>query len=727
MAENLQLSPFDQSFPPIISKRSPTTRDRAELGTIWINTVLNDVFILTSVVAGVSTWINAGGGSGTFSSLNISGASVFGGAVTVSTFGKGVLFSSVAGVISAAAGADGQVIIGKSGDSPLWATLTAGAGIGIVNGANSITISAPGATAVSYVTDVAGPVLPGITGAVNVVGGSNLTSDGTVANTITIDLNPSVSVTGKLTAGNDLEMTTGTCLIASDDNAAQAIYLHANGGVNETIEIYSQLGTSATSLNLHSLVGGITIGAGTALALTGTASSSITMTNAAFAISTGTGALNLGTDAAAKTVTLGSTTGAASTVVQCGTGALNITGGGAMTLSAAGLLKIDSSAGRIDIGTDVVAQNINIGTGAAARTISIGNSTGASSVVLDCGTGNMDVGVTATAHTTRVGSTTGASALTLQAGTGAFTCTAGGVLDVNAVGAVTVDSTGGAIQIGNGADAFAIDLGTGAAARTITIGNATGATSVVVNSGTGNLDLGVNATDHTSRLGSTTGVSALTLQAGTGATTITAGGAFDVNAVGAVTIDSTGAAIQIGNGANAFAVDIGTGGAARTITIGNNTGATSVIVNGGTGAMQFGANAIAHATTIGSTTGAAATTVQGGTGGIAINAAGIVTMLPATDSQAGAAVTINANVGVGTFTGLTTAAAASQVFTITNSLCTATSAILCTLANLGANDAQMTVQRVVPGAGSFTVTAKNNGAAALNGDVIITFWIIKAS
>jgi hypothetical protein len=36
----------------------------------------------------------------------------------------------------------------------------------------------------------------------------------------------------------------------------------------------------------------------------------------------------------------------------------------------------------------------------------------------------------------------------------------------------------------------------------------------------------------------------------------------------------------------------------------------------------------------------------------------------------------------------------------------------------------MTVQRVNPGAGSFTVTTKNNGAAALNGDVFISFWVL---
>ena len=714
----------DRGLDPIVQDHAPTGQDYAGYGTIWIDQSLDDVYVAADTVNGLMVWVPCGGGSGLFSSLNVSGASVFGGAITASTFTAGVVVSSAVGALSSSAGTDGQVIIGATGAAPVWAALTAGAGINITTGANSIQIDATGATAVKYTTDDANIVVPDGVGNINVVGGSNLTSTGAIANTITIDLDSTIAVTGKITAGNDFEMTLGTCLINSDDNAAQAIYLHANGGVNETIDIYSQLGTSATSLNLHSAVGGITIAAGTALALTGTASSSITMTNAAFAIATGTGALNLGTDAAAKTVTLGSTTGAASTVVQCGTGALNVTGGGAMTLSAAGLLKIDSSAGRIDIGTDVVAQNINIGTSAAARTITIGNSTGASSVIVDSGTGNLDLGVTATDHTSRLGSTTGVSALTLQSGTGAMTFTAGGVFDVNATGAVTIDSTGGALQIGNGANAFAVDIGTGAAARTVTIGNATGATSVVVNSGTGNLDLGVNATDHTSRLGGVTGVSALTLQSGTGAMTFTAGGVFDVNATGNVTIDSTGGTIGIGEGADAQNINVGTGASARVLTLGNVTGVTSVVVDCGTGGASFGASATAHTTTIGSTNTTSTTTVQAGSGGIGLAAAGLVSITAATDTQAGAAVTINANIGKGIFTGLTTAAGASQDFTITNSLVTATSGILYSIANLGANDAQMQVTRMVPGAGSFVLSVKNQGAAALNGDVIISFIVL---
>lgn len=125
---------------------------------------------------------------------------------------------------------------------------------------------------------------------------------------------------------------------------------------------------------------------------------------------------------------------------------------------------------------------------------------------------------------------------------------------------------------------------------------------------------------------------------------------------------------------------------------------------------------------------------QNAAGGIQITTAGGEIFLGTTQvgniqiegrpgTVAGVAIAIDAFVGHATFTGQTTASAASQVFTITNANVSANSAMLVTVSNIGANDAQMTLTRVKQGAGSFEVTARNDGAAALNGDVIIT-WII---
>lgn len=100
------------------------------------------------------------------------------------------------------------------------------------------------------------------------------------------------------------------------------------------------------------------------------------------------------------------------------------------------------------------------------------------------------------------------------------------------------------------------------------------------------------------------------------------------------------------------------------------------------------------------------------------------TSTPTEVTAAGLAATLNGAVGVVTLTGNTTAAGAQETFTITNSSVTAASGILLTVANVGGNDARMTLEQVKPAAGSFEVFTQNNGAAALNGDVIISFIVL---
>lgn len=764
-----QLGGIYQS-PIVDENRAPTTADLSDIGTVWIDQSADAAYILTSVAAGAGNWENL--------------------------------------VDIPSAGTDGQVWIGATGAAAAWANITStGGSVTITNGANTINLEAAGVAALTSLDGDAGTATP-VAGVITIAGGTNITTAG-AAGTLTVNLDASPSVAGSLTAGVDLNMTSGDCTITADTDGAQTIYLHANGGTSETIDIHSDQGTGVASVYVHSDVGGLTFASGLASAdainITasnaaggidvdcGTGGLICTATNGEIRLASGTGAVNIGADAAAHTVTVGSTTTTAATVVQSGTGDLVLTSTDAVTVDAAGVLELNSSAGVIGIGNDAVAQNINIGTGAAARTITIGNGTAATAIDLNCGTGDITVGTNATAHTVTVGSTNTTSNAIIQSGTGGIAVNSGGVIDVDAVGALSLNSSTGVINMGNDVVAQNINIGTGAAARTITVGNATGASQVDINCGTGGVSVGTSANAHTTTIGSVNTTSDTTIQAGTSGIAIDSAGLISIDAGGTIAINSDAAAISIGDDADAFAINIGTGAAARTITMGNATGATSVVINAGTGDVLIGTNAIAHTTTVGSVTGAAdtniyagtgaltidglgaididaattiginsdggainigtdadaqavnvgtgaaarpvtvgstnttsATTIQSGTGGISLEAAGIVDMVPATASVAGVGLTIDANVGVGTFTGLTTASAASQVFTITNSVCTVGSAILVSASNLGANDAQMTVTRVTPGAGSFTVTLTNNGAAALNGDVIITFWIIAA-
>jgi hypothetical protein len=873
---------------------------------LWIDQPNDDSYILTSIVANSATWINTGGGTGVFNAITVTTTATIGttlevgGAVTLSALGLGVVQSSAAGVLSSSDGTDGQLLIASTGaGAPAWASITS-ATLVITPGAGTLNIEESGGTANSYVTDVGGPVAP-LVGVLDVLGGTNMTTDGTVANTVTIDLDDNVTLVGGLTAGVDLTMSSGTCTITSDQDAVRSIYLHANGGTNESIDLRSQLGTALDSVSVLSDVGGVSITAGVANAgaitiLTGAAAGgididsgtggiaidstgaislgaaaasdftvtgafdltlastlgsvvidggeaandavqiaasnaaggldftsgtggiSIVAANGTVGIESGTGALNVGTDATVHTVTVGSTTGAADTVIQSGTGNTSITSTGTIDLDATGNVSMNSTAGTLNVGNDADAFAINVGTGAAARVITVGNVTGASQVVLNSGTagiqltstgagditidsddtvlidadgvlelnssagvigiGNdadafaINVGTGAAARVITMGNVTGATQVVLNSGTagvsinstgaGDIECAAGDAIRLDAVGVLELNSSAGIIGIGNDADAFAINVGTGAAARTITMGNVTGATALALNagtgaiaitatnsaislnSGTGAVNIGTDAAAHSVIVGSTTGAADTTIQSGTGGITMTtATGDF-------LLTSSTGA------------INIGTDAAAHTVTMGSVTGAAATVVQAGTGdleltsvdaifadcvgvlelnstggaigigndanaqAVNIGTGAANRTVTVGSTNTTSTTTVQSGTGGISLEAAGIVDMVPATATVAGVGLTINANVGVGTFTGQVTASAASQVFTITNSVCTVGSAILVSASNLGGNDAQMTVTRVTPGAGSFTVTLTNNGAAALNGDVIITFWIIAA-
>src|SRR6185295_12762684 len=85
------------------------------------------------------------------------------------------------------------------------------------------------------------------------------------------------------------------------------------------------------------------------------------------------------------------------------------------------------------------------------------------------------------------------------------------------------------------------------------------------------------------------------------------------------------------------------------------------------------------------------------------------------------AVTISRNAGVITTEALTTAGGASQAITLTNTMITTASVILCQVQG-GTNTTQNITLVAVPGANSAVITIYNNTAAtALNGTIIIGF------
>lgn len=695
---------------PIVSTRPPTSSDLAVPGRIWIDETGNDAYILIEITANEANWNAIGSGSGTFDSVTATTTITAGtditstaGTLTLSALATaGVLFNDASGVVSSATGTDGQVIIGATGAAPLWASVVSGDGsMSVTAGANTLDLRVTGAAASTFPTDsgTATPVL----GATTVTGGTNIGTVG-AGGVVTINVDNAPTFSGLVTAQAGITQSAGTATIVSDTNGAQAIYLHANGGVNETIEVYADQSTNAQSIYAHSDLGGIDVTAGIAAANAvriyasdaaggididaGTGGISVVAANGAVNVETGTGALNLGVDAAAHTTTLGSTTTTAATVIQSGTGDVTVTSTDAITLDCAGVLELNSSAGVISIGNDAVTQNINIATGAAARDISIGNGTGATSIDIDAGTGACSILSNATDHTVTFGSTTGVSAMTVQAGTGTMTLTAGGALDANVVGAVTVDGVSFSVD---GTTASNVTV-TGAG-EDLTLG-AVGGSVVIDGSEAIVTAVGITASDVAGGITLTSGTAG-TVQTTTGAATID-GASFSIDSTTASNVTVTGASEDL-----------------SLTAVGG-----SVVIDG--------SEAVATAVGITASDAAGGITCTTGTGGFNVSSGGLIDLTPATDSQATptAASTMNVNIGVATFTGYTTASAGTQTFTITNSLVSTSSGILVTVANQGANDAQLEIRRVTPLAGSFTVALVNSGSQALNGDVTISFMVL---
>jgi len=155
--------------------------------------------------------------------------------VTVTGSGKDLTLSAVGGGTQ-------QLIMSSAGTAADALTITASAG--------GIDISASGAAAGEDIDIVA-------------TGSSvKITSTENVADAIVLSATQGgIDISAMASAGEDIDITaTGSSVnLTSTENAANAIYLRANGGTSETIKIYSDQGTGATSVYLLSDVGGITI------------------------------------------------------------------------------------------------------------------------------------------------------------------------------------------------------------------------------------------------------------------------------------------------------------------------------------------------------------------------------------------------------------------------------------------------------------------------------------
>jgi len=248
---------------------------------------------------------------------------------------------------------------------------------------------------------------------------------------------------------------------------------------------------------------------------------------------------------------IGGTTPAAGDFTTLGATGL-ITAGASMTVT--------TGATALNLGNDAAAGAVNIGTGAAARVITIGNVSGATQVVLNSGT----AGITLT-----------------STGSGDIILTSADTVLVDSAGVLELNSSAGAISIGNDDIDQAINLGSDGE-RVITVGSNNGAAQLDLITGTGNFSLdGVAGTTYTVGATTTTGTISIGGTAQTG--TITIGDSSGVNIVqigsgeGATTVNIAGGATA------AKAVNIAIGAVANVVTIGSVSGAAQLDLKVGTG------------------------------------------------------------------------------------------------------------------------------------------------
>jgi hypothetical protein len=342
-----------------------------------------------------------------------------------------------------------------------------------------------------------------------------------------------------------------------------------------------------------------------------------------------------------ETITL--TAGAASTW-STSAGALTITSAaaatwstaaGALTLDGAAGVNIAGNAGEVDV-TTTGALDLNSGAGTWDSTAGIALEAATASS-FNVTTGPLTLSTTTSGDVTI--STTTAGDILLS-GAAEIDLTAAGLIDINAGANLDIDVTGSFDMLSTGA--FSID-GTGASNVTaatgdltlsatansvvvsggeaaadavqLTAGNAAG--GITTSAGTGGYSIGSGDTAaqtnslfsggtgaKANTIGSTASTSSLTLQSGTGSMTFTAGGAFDVNAVGAVTVDGTSIDLT-GTAASSFS----TTGAGIDLTL--DSAAGRVVIDGG--------EAAADAVRITASNAAGGIDVDAGTGGITLD------------------------------------------------------------------------------------------------------------
>jgi hypothetical protein len=170
----------------------------------------------------------------------------------LATANKGVLTTGATGIpVITALATDGQLIIGSTAGVPAAATLTAGTGITITNGGNSISIAANGSVVGQTITGDSGGALSPTAGNWNLLGSGSIATSGAGS-----------TLTTQLTGLTDHSVLVGagtTTITKVAPSATSGVPLISQGAASDPVfgtAVVAGGGTGATSLTAYSVVCG---------------------------------------------------------------------------------------------------------------------------------------------------------------------------------------------------------------------------------------------------------------------------------------------------------------------------------------------------------------------------------------------------------------------------------------------------------------------------------------
>lgn len=247
--------------------------------------------------------------------------------------------------------------------------------------------------------------------------------------------------------------SSGAIVLTDTKNAANAIYLHANGGTSETIKIHSDQGTGVASIEIASDVGGLTLSSGLASA----DAINIVASDAAGGIDIDCGSAGFIVDAAAGAISLDSALASNFTVTGAADLTLQSTAGSVIVSASedvADALQLLSTAGGIDI----------LATGEAGQDIDIVNTGGSVNITATEDVANA-IYIRAnggTSETVKIHADqgTGVASIEVASDVGGVTISSG-LASADAINIVASNAAGG-IDIDCGSAGFIVDAAAGA-------------------------------------------------------------------------------------------------------------------------------------------------------------------------------------------------------------------------------------------------------------------------